>query len=424
MHLPEARRNVTIVAYLVNQYPAPSHTFIRTEIAALEALGHTVHRHAHRRSRAGLVDPDDIAEQARTTVLSEAGALRAAGAALSWAARHPLRFASTLAFALRLAARHRGPGRLTHLGHFALACLLARRLRSLRVTHLHAHFATNSAVVALHCHRLCGVRFSFTTHVADELQAPHAQSLSDKVGAAGFVVVVSEHGRELLAQRAPEHAAKLRLIRCGLDPRWLQLAGAPECAPGRPAATQLLCVARLDEQKQPLLLLRAAARLLDAGASCRLLIAGDGPLRPQVEALIEARQLSAQVQLLGWQTRMQIEEHLQRSQALVLASRSEGLPVAILEAFASARPVIATDVGGVRELVETGRTGWLVRPDDEAALAAAMRECLDATPEVRRRLAEAGRRQVIAAHDARQSALQLAALFTGSADSPSRPGGP
>src|SRR6185503_12638597 len=87
--------------------------------------------------------------------------------------------------------------------------------------HLHAHFATNSAAVARLCHELCRTPYSFTAHLADELQSPVAHSLADKVAAAAFVVVVSEHGRTLLAGLCPEHAGKIHLVRCGLDRSWL-----------------------------------------------------------------------------------------------------------------------------------------------------------------------------------------------------------
>ena len=209
-----------------------------------------------------------------------------------------------------------------------------------------------------------------------------------------------------MQKRAPSHASKIYLIRCGLEDQWFNTSPTPI-----PLAPQLLSVARLDEHKNPLLLIRAAAALRDAGETFQLVIAGDGPLRSLVEQERAKLQLEDCIAVVGWRSQEQVVLHLQQSRALLLSSRCEGLPIAIMEAFAAGRPVIATDVGGVGELVVNGDTGWLVPADDCSALVAAMRQCLQASVEHLARLAAAGRQRVIQHHNINASATALAALL-------------
>ena len=143
------------VAYLVNQYPHVSHSFIRRELAGLEAAGLTVERFSVRRSGAALVDKADQAEQQRTAVLLAGGLLGLLAALLWTACTSPLRWLKALALALVMGWRSRG-GVLRHIVYLAEACVLVRRLRRCRARHLHAHFGTNAAAVALLTHTLGG----------------------------------------------------------------------------------------------------------------------------------------------------------------------------------------------------------------------------------------------------------------------------
>jgi len=98
---------------------------------------------------------------------------------------------------------------------------------------------------------------------------------------------------------------------------------------------------------------------------------------------------------------------------LVVPSLAEGLPVVIMEALALRRPVIASAVGGIPELVEDGLTGWCVEPGSPAALATALRAALLATVPERTALGREGARRVALRHDARAEARTLAGIFRG-----------
>jgi glycosyltransferase involved in cell wall biosynthesis len=147
----------------------------------------------------------------------------------------------------------------------------------------------------------------------------------------------------------------------------------------------VLGVGRLKAPKDFLTLVRALALL--PGGSCRLRVAGDGPDRPELEQEISSLGLEDAVELLG--DRDDVERLLHESRVFVLSSRSEGMPMSVLEAMASGVPVVASAVGGIPELVIDGETGLLVEPGDPRSLAAAIGRLID-DPELRRRLAAAG----------------------------------
>jgi colanic acid/amylovoran biosynthesis glycosyltransferase len=397
--------NVREAAYLINQYPAPSHSFIRREIHALEAQGWTVHRFTHRRSQAPLVDPLDRDEAQRTCVLLDSGPGTFLAAGLYWLVRHPRRTLLTLWRSL--ADARTGDRRLfAHLGYFALACMLSRRLRQLGYPHLHAHFGTNPADVARLCRSLCGLTYSVTFHGPHEYEIPDRLNLAGKVAGASFIAAISDAGRQAIRARYPGAGDKLITVRCGLDAAWFARPAWPVTL-----APRLVSVARLDVQKNPLLLIEAAALLAARGIAFELALVGDGALRTEVERRIARYGLESCVQLCGWGTQQQVLQHLRACRALVLSSHDEGLPVAIMESYAADRPAIAPDVGAVRELVETGITGWLVPPRDPVALADAMQACLEASEAQLQALGWQARERVQALHHIDRSAQLLAAAF-------------
>jgi colanic acid/amylovoran biosynthesis glycosyltransferase len=400
---PENRRRE--VAYLINQYPAPSHSFIRREIHALEAQGWTVHRFTHRRSQAPLIDPLDRDEAQRTCVLLDSGLNTFLAAGTYWLIRHPRRTLLTLRRSLADARTSQRPA-IAHLGYFALACVLSRRLQQLGYPHLHVHFGTNPADVARLCRTLCNLTYSVTFHGPHEYETPDRLNLAGKIADASFIAVISDTGRRAMRACHSESGHKLITVRCGLDPAWFTRPVFPVTQ-----APRLVCVARLDAQKNPLLLVEAAALLAARGVAFELTLLGDGALRAEVERQITRHGLESCVLPRGWSSQKQVAQHLQACRALVLSSHNEGLPVAIMEANAVGRPAIAPDVGAVRELVETGITGWLVPPHDPVALADAIQECLAASEAQLLALGRRARERVRARHDIRASTRLLGAAF-------------
>jgi len=394
------------VAYLVNQYPQPSQSFIRREIRALEDLGYAVRRYSVRRWEGLLADADDQAEQERTTVLLDAPVLGIVFATLLAACSAPLRFAAAVAAALRL-GRRSDRGLLRHLVYLAEACLLARELRRHAIHHVHAHFGTNSTTVALLCRMLGGPSYSFTVHGPEEFDKPEFLHLGEKIRHAAFVVAISQFGRsQLYRQCGYEHWEKIKIVRCGVDASFHDVEASDP-----PAAAKLVCVARLHEQKGLPILIDAAARLRDGGLKFQVKVIGDGPLRGELERSIAEKKLEASIELAGWQSGAAVRAALLDSRGLVLPSFAEGLPVVIMESLALSRPVISTYVAGIPELVEDGVVGRLVPAGSVAPLAQAMHEILTAPIERLAAMGREGVRRVAARHRARDEAARLADWF-------------
>ena len=402
-------RPVMRVAYLVNQYPKTSHSFIRREIRGVEEHGVEVQRYSVRAVAEPLVDSADIEERTRTRILLQGGArgifdlFRALITALF---TRPAKLARAASAAVRL-ARGSQKSLLHHLAYLAEACILQRWTRADAVDHVHAHFGTNAAAVALLCHALGGPTFSFTVHSPLSSEVPELCALREKIERASFVCAVSQHGKsQILRWTRPEEWSKVHLVRCGTDDvfRALRSIEVPE-------TPRLLCVARMSGEKGHTVLLRAAAALATHGHSFELHLVGDGPLRPRLEAECDRLGLREIVRFRGWMSGDQVRSEIQSARALVLPSFVEGLPVVAMESFALERPVIATWVGGVPELVVPGINGWLVSPGDVDALAEACEEALTRAP---RELWEMGRRgaeSVALRHDSEREASKLMNLF-------------
>jgi hypothetical protein len=231
------------VAYLVNQYPKVSHSFIRREILALERQGVSVERFAVRGWGDEFPDPADRAERERTRYLLQHGLGSVLGAALTTALMRPLHFARALGLATSMWRRSsRTP--FHHLAYLAEACRLVQWTDAARVDHLHAHFGTNPAEVAMLAHELGGPPYSFTVHGPEEFDSPGALGLGEKGRRSAFVVAVSSFGRSQLLRWLP--AAdwhKVEVVHCGLEQAFHRGASAEA-----QAAPRLVCVGRLCEQ--------------------------------------------------------------------------------------------------------------------------------------------------------------------------------
>ena len=174
---------------------------------------------------------------------------------------------------------------------------------------------------------------------------------------------------------------------------------------------RIVCVGRLSDAKGQLLLIEAAKLLSDRGLKFELVLAGDGELRPDIEALIARHRLQDRIRLTGWISSSQVRDEILSSRALVLPSFAEGLPVVIMEAMALQRPVIATYVAGIPELVTPGEHGWLIPAGDIDALADALRVVLEAPQDRLRKMGRAEQARVIRRHDIDVEAGKMQELF-------------
>jgi colanic acid/amylovoran biosynthesis glycosyltransferase len=394
------------VAYLINQYPKVSHSFIRREILALERAGHDVTRIALRGWDGDLADDEDIVERARTQYVLRSGVFPLVLAFLRTVISRPARVLKALELAWRMARRADRPLPF-HLIYLAEACRMLPWLDDARVEHLHAHFGTNSAEVAMLVHALDGPEWSFTVHGPEEFDKPEFIGLAEKIRHCAFVVAISSYGRSQL-YRLVDHSlwSKVHVIHCGLERDYFE---GPSSAP--PPAPRLVCVGRLCEQKGQLLLLEAARRLASNGAKFELVLVGDGEMRADINNFIASHKLESFIRITGWISGQQVREEIRAARALVLPSFAEGLPVVIMEAMALKRPVISTFVAGIPELVHSGEHGWLIPAGDVDQLTNAMSDCLNAPAERLAAMGQAAHTRVFERHNIDVEASRLAELF-------------
>jgi glycosyltransferase involved in cell wall biosynthesis len=382
------------IAYLVNQYPKISHVFIRREILAVEREGFEVSRFAIRRSLDVVADAIDVEEGNKTHTLLDAGWSGLLHATLWAALARPLRFLRSLLLTVSVGlSSDRGTAR--HLVYLSEACLLLRWSVRDGVRHVHAHFGTNSAMVAMLCRELGGPSYSFTAHGPEEFDNAPLLGLRQKIHRASFVAAITSYARSQLFRLCDfRNWPKIKLVRCGVDAQYL----GPEPV-AVPNTRRLLSIGRLCEQKGQLLLIEALALLQRQGREIELALIGDGELRSDLESAISRHGLVEKVKILGWASSDAIRRALDESCAFVLPSFAEGLPVVIMEAFARARPVLSTFVAGIPELVVPGRNGWLVPAGSVEDLAEGVRQILDTPLPRLQEMGLRGREDVKRLHD-------------------------
>jgi colanic acid/amylovoran biosynthesis glycosyltransferase len=381
------------LAYLVNKYPFVSHTFIRRELLDLERRGHSIMRLAIRDPGGAIADPLDRAEMERTLHVLKQPRATLALEQLRTAAANPKGYARALA-AMTEMARRSDRGTFRHMAYLAEAAYLTGVLKRERVEHVHAHFGTNSATVARLIWLLGGPSYSFTVHGAGDLDAPMGYSLGAKMTDAKFVVAITDHCASQLRRWIPwEEWGKVHVVHCTVGAAFFD-----EARPIDPASNTLVCVGRLATEKGHMVLLDAFALATSRGLDARLVLAGDGELRPRIERRIDELGLRSRVEITGWISEAEVRQRLLQSRALVMASFNEGLPMVIMEAMALGRPAIATAIAGIPELVRNGQNGWLVTPGRPDLLADAMEEAVRAPVERLTGMAAHGQQMVLEQH--------------------------
>jgi glycosyltransferase involved in cell wall biosynthesis len=270
------------------------------------------------------------------------------------------------------------------------------------VDHMHVHFANRAAHTALFLKEISGIPFSITAHGQDFMKDLGSDDLLREICAtAEFVAAETDYSRDLLRQRCPNSAAKIHRVYNGID---LERFPAPREETARPAVApyplpRIVTVGRLVPFKGFDDLIDACAELARRRIDFVCDIIGDGRLRETLQAKIEQLDLSSRVNLLGSLSQGAVLEKLQAADIFALASTTDAqgatdvFPTVILEAMASARPVVSTRLAGIPELVVDGETGLLAPPDDSEALAHALEQLLR-DPELRLRFGHSGRARI------------------------------
>ena len=394
------------IAYLINQYPKVSHSFIRREILAMERLGFEVERIAVRGWKGELVDQQDLLERDRTYYILRSGLPTLVGAVVRMLLTSPVKFLQALRLAVKMGWRAER-SMPYHLMYLAEACLIIPMLREKNISHVHAHFGTNSAEVVMLATELGGPTYSITIHGSEEFDKPEFIGLREKVERSTFVAAVSSFGRsQIYRWTSSRDWPKVHVVHCGVDPIFYSVPPVPV-----PDTPRVVCVGRLSEPKGQLILIEAIAKLVSKGVKIQLVLAGDGEMRKDADNLIAKLGLTDHVRITGSISSEQVRDEILASRALALPSFMEGLPVVVMEAMVLRRPVLCTCVAGVPELVRPGIDGWLFPAGDVDALADAIEQLL-ATPTSRLdAMGEAAHLRALERHSVDTESAKLAQHF-------------
>ncbi len=391
-HWPPETVHGMKLAYLLSQYPALSHTFLFREVTGLRERGFDIRLcsiNEPDRSRSSL-PRDEAAEVDQTFYVKRTGGFSAMAQCTLESLRSPLHVVAGLLLVLRMAASGR-IRLLRHLGYLTEAILVGRWMRRERVTHLHVHFGTAVSTVAWLVSKLFPVTYSMTIHGPDEFYDARALLLSEKVADARFVVCISEFARsQLMLLSDPAHWHKLVVRPLGVDPE--EFCPKHAVAAAYPEPFRILCVARYAAAKGLDLLIGASTNLsLSQNRDLIVRIAGDGPERERLRQLSSVP--GSPCDLVGPVPRTVVPDLLAASDAFVLPSFAEGVPISLMEAMACGVPVIATRIAGIPELIRDGVDGLLVAPGSVTELEAAISRLMD-DPALRARLRIAGPRRI------------------------------
>ena len=382
------------IAYILKMYPRFSETFILNEILELERQGLDIQIFS-------LVKPDDgrfhakLAKvQAKVTYLPEYpmhhGGEQVRTTCWSLFRRDPGKFLSILWYSL-IHSEEIG------LKQFLRATVLADALIKKPVDHMHAHFASAAASVALVVHLFSGIPYSFTAHAKDIfINSVDRNLLRDKMQAARFVVTVSDFNRKHLLELGQKRSKRAQIVQSSVPPgadrpHVLRLYNgidldqfSPKMGRGsEPGRTPLiLSVGRLVEKKGFEDLIRACGILRDQGIDFRCEIIGKGPREAVIRELITHMDLQDHVHLLGPKPQEDVVAMYEQATVFALPcivaedGNRDGLPTVLLEAMAMGLPTISTNLTGVPEIIDDGLTGLLIPPQDPPALASALARLL------------------------------------------------
>lgn len=378
------------ILYLSGILPARSETFVYREVLALRENGVPVITASVHEPETDLGSPELDGLAAAAVPVYGAGLRRLLWDAAIEVLGHPARAMGTLGLALRdaICGRDLSPGRRAKVPAQAVAALaLARRIRPRGVSHIHAHMAHVPTTIAMYAARELRITFSFTGHANDLF--PNRSLLAEKLERALFVNCISLWHREFYRSVFPKDEARLPVVRCGVD-----TAREPFSAAVRHPDLKILAVGRLVAKKGFDLLLDAAAEVALRGrVGLELVIAGSGPEEADLRARAARLEPAIRVEMPGALDNGSVMDLMGSSDLFVLPLRvtaegdRDGIPVVLMEAMARGRCVISGDLAAIRELIEHGRSGYLVPIGDRAALAGIIEElALD-----RERIDEIGR---------------------------------
>lgn len=396
------------IAYLLKKFPRLSETFILNELLAQESTGRELHVFSRR-------TPDDEPRHpALANLKASVETMPSKYEIDPWEmlvgenadADDILARLGPVVRESRTWGHARTPSLLTEALH------ILKRTRELGIEHLHVHFATDSAVVAMLVNKLGGPTYSITAHAKDIYrETVNFAFLDVLVRHSAFVVTVCDANRQWMAERlSPEAMAKVRRLYNGIDLTNFHANGTPR------EDDHVLGVGRLVEKKGFHVMLHALKQLLDRGVRLRGTLVGDGDQREALEKLIVELGIGEKVKMLGPRDQGEVRDLMARATMMVQPclvgndGNRDALPTVLVESLAMELPSVSTPVTGIPEILDQGRCGLLVPEHDVAATARAI-ETLLRDPQRRAQIARDGRARAEELFDGRKIARTLGSWF-------------
>ncbi|MCA9924245.1 MAG: glycosyltransferase [Anaerolineales bacterium] len=356
------------IAYIMSKFPHLPETFILREMNQLSALGWPISLYPIINQKQSIVHPSAeqwLLQVKKVPLLSKA--IVAANGRMFF--KNPWRYGRI--WLQSIIENLSSPKFLSRtLAMLPKAAYVAEMMQAEGITHIHAHYASHPALMAWIIHQLTGIPYSITVHAHDIFVK--FNMLPTKLKGAAAIVAISEYNRTHLQHILGDWVVpKTHIIHCGIDINSYQ----PAPTPPNQSTFEIINIGSLQPYKGQQYLIQACAILRDQGIPFRCRIIGEGEKRAALTKLITDLDLTEQVVLLGAQTQDAVMALLPTAHCYVQPSvitpqgKMEGIPVSIMEAFASGLPVIATELSGVPELVQPDKTGYLVPPEDAEALA-------------------------------------------------------
>ncbi|HEY6767700.1 MAG TPA: glycosyltransferase family 4 protein [Candidatus Sulfotelmatobacter sp.] len=351
------------VAYLSNQFPSPVEPYVVAEIAQLRRRGIRIIPGTVRKPNAKKI-PNFRGD--KTIVIESTGPFYLLSA-LNLCVRRGTRIFDLLARIL-FKGGESPLARIKALIHTFLGACYAAQLKPLKIDHIHVHHGYFGSWIGLVAARLLGVEYSLTLHGSDLLL--HGAYLDTKLEESRFCLTVSAYHREHILNHYPGiDASKVIVARLGVP---IPARSRTQRSTSLPLGNGITIVAvgRLHQVKDHAFLLRSCAQLRARGLRFECLIAGTGPEQGHLKTLIRKYGLQEMVSLLGHVPHHQVSSLYDRADVVVLTSRSEGVPLVLMEAMARGQIVLAPLITGIPELVISEKTGFLYRAGSQGDFVA------------------------------------------------------
>lgn len=378
----------TRIAYLIHTFPLYSTTFITNEIDEMRRQGAVLNLFAVQ-----CPGPSEYPDNFRrfydeTTYLFPIKLFKFVTRIIEAIIKRPILFIRTFYEAITWGTLS-FKDRTRTIMHFIEALYFYPDLARAGYHHLHVHFLSGGASIALFLNRLYGINYSLTAHGTDIFV--EKVLLREKISHSKFTRVGTEYNRKYLYALFPEGCkTSIEVIPFGID---INAIPKPAGRSVQNSGIRLLNVGRLTWQKAQDLLLEACAVLKNEKIEFSLVIVGEGELRPLLEKKIDKLGLSGNVSMPGKMSESHVLKEYHSADIFILSSVSEGFGVVLLEAMASGLAVIAPSLNGIPEIIEDGVNGRLFTPGSVNELALIIKELAEDS-EKRMRFAEAGFRKV------------------------------